>query len=153
MSVPLLVSAESSPPHFLTSSPPWPSVAVYEVLSTLPRHGVGSRLQKKTWHEDSYWDVIKVQMDLSGASGKSYGVLTWRGTKVHEEPRRIPGTRKKVWRVVDSGVSDSQSGSSAWRPMDTVLLNSLAADAVEEGSAAAEAAVEAAVEEENTAEP
>ena len=78
-------------------------------------------MQKKTWQEDSYWDVVKVQMELSGASGKSYGMLTWRGTRLHEEPRRIPGTRKKVWRVLEEGAG-VRSGFEA---MDSAVLESL----------------------------
>ena len=92
----------------------------------MPRHGVGSRLQKNTWQEDSYWEVVKVQMDLSGAAGKSYGLLTWRGAKVHDAPRRIPGTRKKVWRSWSSGEAGGDAGDGRrFERMDAALVDSL----------------------------
>lgn len=93
----------------------------------MPRHGVGARLQKNTWKEDSYWDVVKVQVDLSGADGKSYGLLTWRGVRVHEEPRRIPGTRKKVWRVASSGEAGPDAGGRRFAPLDAALIDTLSA--------------------------
>ncbi len=94
----------------------------------MPRHGVGARLQKNTWKEDSYWDVVKVQVDLTGADGKSYGLLTWRGVRVHEEPRRIPGTRKKVWRVASSGEeAGPDAGGRRFAPLDAALIDTLSA--------------------------
>ena len=97
-------------------------------------------MQKKTWQEDSFWDVVKVQMDLSGAAGKSYGLLTWRGTRLHEEPRRIPGTRKKVWRAMEEASGVRNSNFQALR-MDAAVIESLAAEA---GRAEAGGAAEAA---------
>ncbi len=103
----------------------------------MPRHGVGARLQKNTWQEDSYWDVVKVQVDLSGAAGKSYGLLTWRGARMHEEPRRIPGTRKKVWRLASSGGEGApDAGGRRFDSLDAALIDSLSANAAAAGSGA-----------------
>ena len=100
------------------------------MLSKMPRHGVGARLQKNSWQEDSYWDVVKVQMDLTGAGGKSYGLLTWRGARMHEEPRRIPGTRKKVWRLAPSGGDGGPAaGGRRFDPLDAAIIDSLSANA------------------------
>ena len=94
---------------------------MYEVLSTLPKHGIGARVQRKSWHENSYWDVVRVNMDVSGKSGKSYGMLTWNGSKVHEEARRIPGSLKKVWRVI----REKDAKLPAWQALDEALLESV----------------------------
>ena len=39
---------------------------VYEVLGKPPRHGVGSRIQRTSWYENSFWDIAKVNIDVSG---------------------------------------------------------------------------------------
>jgi hypothetical protein len=98
--------------------------AVYEVLSALPKHGIGARVQRKSWHENSYWDIVRVQMDVSGKSGKSYGMLTWNGNKVDEEARRIPGSLKKVWRVR----REKDALLPGWQVLDGALLESVKDD-------------------------
>ncbi|KAI8106890.1 hypothetical protein M9434_001544 [Picochlorum sp. BPE23] len=95
---------------------------VYEILSKLPKHGVGSRIQRKTWKDDSFWDVSQVKMHVSGKAGKAYGMLTWRGEQVHEVPKQIPGTLKKVWRVVSSS---SEGPGVTWPSLDKALLDSV----------------------------
>lgn len=97
--------------------------AVYEVLGKLPRHGVGSRIQRTSWYENSFWDIAEVNIDVSGKTGKAYGMLTWRGEQVHDRPMRIPGTLKKVWRVVTSPDATSSAG---WTPLDKSLMDSVA---------------------------
>lgn len=98
------------------------TIAVYEVLGKLPRHGVGSRIQRKTWLEDSFWDIAEVRVDVSGKTGKAYGMLTWRGEQVHEKPIRIPGTLKKVWRPMTT----PEEMRPNWTPLDTTLMASVA---------------------------
>jgi len=98
---------------------------VYEVLGKLPRHGVGSRIQRTSWYENSFWDIAKVNIDVSGNTGKAYGMLTWRGEQVHDRPMRIPGTLKKVWRVVSPADAQS-SADSGWTPLDKNLMDSVA---------------------------
>lgn len=97
-------------------------VAVYEILSKLPKHGVGSRIQRKTWKDDSFWDVSQVKMHVSGKAGKAYGMLTWRGEQVHEVPKQIPGSLKKVWRIVSSS---SEGSGVPWPSLDRSLLDSV----------------------------
>lgn len=96
--------------------------AVYEVLGKLPRHGVGSRIQRSTWYADSFWDIAEVKMDVSGKTGKAYGMLTWRGEQVHDRPMRISGTLKKVWRVM---APETQGSSQQWPALDTGLMESV----------------------------
>lgn len=74
--------------------------AVYEILSKLPKHGVGAKLKREKWMNDSFWEITKVKMDQNGASGKSYGLLTWRGNRQNEEPKRINGSLKKLWKLL-----------------------------------------------------
>lgn len=90
----------------------WYDFAVYEILSKLPRHGVGVRVQRKAWKEDSFWDVVETKMHLSGKSGKAYGKLTWRGSEMHNEPKRMNGTLKKVWRLVPQMAEESKEWPS-----------------------------------------
>lgn len=98
-------------------------IAVYEVLSKLPQHGVGSKISRVTWMDNSFWTVTEVKMGLvrlisrpsifsivqgsitsnhsplqNGKTGESYGILTWRGNQKNEKPTRINGSLKKLWR-------------------------------------------------------
>ena len=83
-----------------------PVLAVFDVASKLPSRGVGQRISRKTWEDNSFWTVERVQVKLvayylwhsilvrilcrfsqtmvlltmqDGRHGKAYGVLTWRG--------------------------------------------------------------------------
>lgn len=78
-------------------------LAVFEVLSKLPRHGVGSRLSRTTWGKDSYYEITEVVMEQNGKRGKAYGILTWRGQRRKEEkgPLRIRRAAKKCWVSLD----------------------------------------------------
>lgn len=74
-------------------------------MSKLPRHGVGTKLTRRTWGEDSYWEVTEVVIEQNGKRGKVYGILTWRGERQneHKGPTRVNGTVKKVWKILDDG--------------------------------------------------
>lgn len=96
--------------------------AVYEILSKLPRHGVGARVQRKAWKEDSFWDVVETKIHLSGKSGKAYGKLTWRGSEMHDQPKRMNGTLKKVWRIVPQMGEESKE---CWPSLPQENIDSL----------------------------
>eukprot|EP00879_Flechtneria_rotunda_P004047 GHRR01004290.1.p1 GENE.GHRR01004290.1~~GHRR01004290.1.p1 ORF type:complete len:134 (+),score=52.06 GHRR01004290.1:211-612(+) len=73
-----------------------------DVVTHLPKLGVGSRVARKAWepYGDSYWEVTAVKPKSDdGSVGKVWGVLTWRGVK-EERPRKINGRAKKVWRWI-----------------------------------------------------
>lgn len=101
---------------------------MYEVLGKLPRHGVGARIQRNTWYEDSFWDVVDVKIDMSGKTGKAYGMLTWKGKQVHEEPIRIPGSLKKVWKAIIP-----EATREPWSSLDKDLLQSVEKVANDDG--------------------
>ncbi|WIA11492.1 hypothetical protein OEZ85_011605 [Tetradesmus obliquus] len=75
-----------------------------EVVSHLPKLGVGSKVTRKAWepYGDSYWEVVAVKPRTEdGSAGKVYGVLTWRGQR-EQKPRLINGRAKRVWRWLPS---------------------------------------------------
>ncbi|EIE24151.1 hypothetical protein COCSUDRAFT_53242 [Coccomyxa subellipsoidea C-169] len=74
---------------------------LYEVASNLQKHGIGHKVQRTTWKEDSFWTITGMKPSLDGKHGKAFGILTWRGRKESEEPRRVNGTLKRVWRCMD----------------------------------------------------
>ncbi len=39
-------------------------LAVFEVLSKLPKHGVGAKVTRTSWKEGSYWHVTNVKVSL-----------------------------------------------------------------------------------------
>ena len=49
---------------------PPPPPAVFEILSRQPKHGVGSRLSRNTWKDDSFWTVSDVKLSLVRAQGR-----------------------------------------------------------------------------------
>jgi len=102
----------------------WCGFVVYEILSKLPKHGIGSRVQRKAWKEDSFWDVVETKIHLSGKSGKAYGKLTWRGSEMHNEPKRMNGTLKKVWRLVPQIAEEGKE----WPSLPKDNLDSLLQD-------------------------
>ncbi|WIA31577.1 hypothetical protein OEZ86_002465 [Tetradesmus obliquus] len=68
-----------------------------EVVSHLPKLGVGSKVTRKAWepYGDSYWEVVAVKPRTEdGSAGKVYGVLTWRGQR-EQKPRLINGRAKR----------------------------------------------------------
>ncbi|KAK9906607.1 hypothetical protein WJX75_004872 [Coccomyxa subellipsoidea] len=79
---------------------------LYEVASKWQKHGIGQKLQRTTWKEDSFWTITGMKPSLDGKHGKAFGVLTWRGRKESEEPRRVNGTLKKIWRCMDDAPVD-----------------------------------------------
>lgn len=69
-----------------------------QVTKKLQLRGVGARLQRVAWKEDSYWTLTAVKPSIDGDHGVASGVLTWRGAVQSENPKRINGVLKKVWR-------------------------------------------------------
>uniref|UniRef100_A0A7S3UDX1 Uncharacterized protein n=1 Tax=Picocystis salinarum TaxID=88271 RepID=A0A7S3UDX1_9CHLO len=69
----------------------------YEVVRLLPEHGIGSKVQRVTWPETSYWTVMDVKPEVDGKRGKAWGTFTWLGEQ-RGEKKKIRGTMKKVWR-------------------------------------------------------
>ena len=39
-------------------------VAVYEVVTKLERHGIGHKVQRTTWKEDSFWTITGIKPSL-----------------------------------------------------------------------------------------
>lgn len=52
-----------------------------------------------------------------GKRGKAYGLLTWRGEQQGEEPSRIRGASKKLWRPLGpatGAVDEGRETASIW---------------------------------------
>ncbi len=65
-----------------------------------------------------------------GKRGKAYGVLTWRGEQQGEQPTRINGASKKLWRPLGAAAAGSVAGEAA-----SPVWQSLAASALAESEA------------------
>ena len=121
-------------------------LAVLQVTKKLANRGIGTKLQRRTWKEDSYWTITAVKPSIvsrqqasflhcgttqkpihvlqDGEHGVASGVLTWKGTHGQqpfsqsqlvspeiglcctgeiqsEQPKRINGVLKKVWRYME----------------------------------------------------
>ncbi|KAL3148478.1 hypothetical protein ABBQ38_013920 [Trebouxia sp. C0009 RCD-2024] len=72
--------------------------SLLQVTKKLPRRGVGTKLQRLSWKEDSFWTLTAVKPSIDGNHGVASGVLTWKGDVQSEKPKRINGVLKKVWR-------------------------------------------------------
>jgi Mitochondrial 28S ribosomal protein S34 len=40
------------------------SFAAYEVLSSLPKHGVGTKITRSTWQDNSFWTVTQIKTEM-----------------------------------------------------------------------------------------
>lgn len=73
----------------------------FEMLSGLPQYGLGATLRRRTWKEDCFYTVTKVQFK-DPRHGKVYGIKTWAGVQ-EEKERRIHGCQKlAAWRFIPS---------------------------------------------------
>lgn len=71
-----------------------------QVTKQLPSRGLGTKLQRIKWKDDSYWTVTAVKPSIDGGHGSASGILTWKGKTKSERPERINGVLKKVWRHI-----------------------------------------------------
>ncbi|CAL5227585.1 g10583 [Coccomyxa viridis] len=71
---------------------------LFEVASRLEKHGIGHRIQRATWPEDSFWTITAIRPSLDGKHGDASGIFTWKGMSQHALPKRISGPLKRVWR-------------------------------------------------------
>lgn len=97
-----------------------------DVLADLPLFGVGVRMSKDTWFDESYWHIVHVHpkvksfaaapADVEGAvpelRAKVYGVKYWNGVAETGRVKRIRGHLKDGWRRV--GVQDSAQQMAAF---------------------------------------
>ncbi|KZT26995.1 hypothetical protein NEOLEDRAFT_1240652 [Neolentinus lepideus HHB14362 ss-1] len=92
------------PPSVLSTRPG----NLYQVLSRSPDGGVGRKVHQQRWSskgiDGSYWEITKTEFKLQGAHGKAWGVLYWRGKRIHPKPTRISGALKYSWK---EGISHS----------------------------------------------
>jgi len=72
---------------------------LFDIIRVLPRQGLGQKVSRKTWEDNSFWTIERVKISLDGRHGKAHGLLTWRGTPA-EKPTRINGPLKHVWRSI-----------------------------------------------------
>ena len=72
-------------PSVLPKSSPFlrKSGTLYQVLSGLPKDGVGLKVSQSRWGKkgisDSYWEITRVRLKDEGNHGKAWGKLVWRG--------------------------------------------------------------------------
>jgi hypothetical protein len=110
------------------------SRTLYQVLSRLPKDGVGARVAQTRWAgkgiHGCYWEVTKARLKCEGTHGKAWGRLIWRGsaacaflrayvltlrtsgkvtTKYNKEIRKISGGLKYLWRQVPGDASSIPS--------------------------------------------
>jgi hypothetical protein len=145
-SLPSLRARSSASPPDLPPAPPPPLAAAahrraaslppaaYEVLGALPAHGVGARLSRTSWKDDSFYEITEAAIRQSGRGGAAWGVLTWRGARAGEAPTRIRGASKPLWRALGGG---DAAAAATWPSLAAAALRS-------EAAAAAPAADEAA---------
>lgn len=59
---------------------------LYQVLSSLPKDGVGARVTQARWEkkgiQDSYWEITRVRLKSEGSHGKAWGKLFWKGESI-----------------------------------------------------------------------
>ncbi|DBB13536.1 hypothetical protein WJX82_004520 [Trebouxia sp. C0006] len=77
--------------------------SLLQVTKKLPNRGLGTKLQRLKWKDDSYWTITAVKPSIDGDHGSASGILTWKGQAQSEEPKRINGVLKKVWRYLGDG--------------------------------------------------
>eukprot|EP00884_Botryococcus_braunii_P013683 jgi/Botrbrau1/22315/Bobra.0863s0001.1 len=57
---------------------------LFEVVRNLPFRGVGSRVKRSRWSEDSFWEITAVKPSLDELHGKA-----WGKTNMEREIRRF----------------------------------------------------------------
>ena len=48
--------------------------AAFELLSRLPKHGLGSKLSRPSWTDDCFWTVTKVRLSAVRAASSAFGL-------------------------------------------------------------------------------
>merc|ERR1711939_703349 len=71
----------------------------FQVCQLLPEYGLGRKLRRCTWEDNSFWTVTRLKPSSDGEHGKAWGQLTWRGVP-EEKPRRINGVLKRPWKHI-----------------------------------------------------
>ncbi|KAG8903830.1 hypothetical protein FRB99_002681 [Tulasnella sp. 403] len=87
-------------PNLLPSAPVLKrSGSLYQVLSVLPKDGIGARVAQSRWEnkgiKDTYWEVTRVRLKDEGKHGKAWGKLVWKATVGD-----VQGTRPAIWDVL-----------------------------------------------------
>jgi hypothetical protein len=68
-----------------------------ELVSRFPKQGSGMKVYRKTWPENSYWEVYYANMTAAKA-GRLYGIKFWQGERISNKIDKIPGVMKRgVW--------------------------------------------------------
>ena len=110
------------------------------ILEPLPRFGVGVKVSKTKWHDDSFWHILDVRPKRKSFVSQSgdaperlvagiYGVKYWNGQPDTGRVMRIRGQMKQIWRqvglsdhaakmakladVLDQGTADGDAASAA----------------------------------------
>ncbi|KAG8931345.1 hypothetical protein FRC03_002397 [Tulasnella sp. 419] len=87
------------------------SGTLYDVLSVLPKDGIGARVTQSRWEakgiKDSYYEVTQVRLKDEGRHGKVWGRLIWKGQPIKERDERIRKGLKYSWKLVTPGESAS----------------------------------------------
>jgi hypothetical protein len=126
-----LLSRPPSSAFPLQKKPP-KNHTVFELLSSLPNYGAGAssvKIARATWRdaEKCFWSVSRASPSSAAAAsspkerltGKAWGVLTWDGAAKEgtaERPVRIPGARKRVWRLVGEEEGGGKAGEGGgWK--------------------------------------
>ncbi|KIO19880.1 hypothetical protein M407DRAFT_246026 [Tulasnella calospora MUT 4182] len=86
---------------------------LYQVLSSLPKDGVGARITQARWEkkgiQDSYWEITRVRLKAEGNHGKAWGKLVWKGKPVNEHTTRIRQGLKYLWKDIPNSPNPSVS--------------------------------------------
>ena len=122
-----------------------------ELISRYPQHGNGFKVYKKTWPEDSYWQLKDVQMLVSltnfaqnfnrtctpffdvliallfqnGRNARLYGVQFWKGKMISKKVEQVPGVLKRgMWQyTVDENMKERNVTLDNNNKYDVVDLN------------------------------
>jgi len=90
---------------------------LFDVIRVLPRQGLGQKVSRKSWQDNSYWTIERVKISLDGRHGKAHGLLTWRGTTA-EKPTKINGVLKNLWRALPGS-----EGETGWHSIKKPALH------------------------------
>ena len=100
------------PPLQATTSKPGQQ-NLYDMIGRFPGRGVGFKVFRKSWPEESYWHIkFADKLSPCGKKFRVYGVKYWKGQLVSDSISRINGANKRgIWQFDMNGkisLSDHQ---------------------------------------------
>jgi small subunit ribosomal protein S34 len=71
-------------------------MSMFQMCGQLPNRGVGYRFYRKTWPENSYYELSTIKLKDPG-HGKAWGYFVWKGER-SEQPLKVRSPLKRgIW--------------------------------------------------------